>query len=286
MNYRHAYHAGNFADVVKHLALVAALLHLRKKDKPFAVIDSHGGCGLYDLAAEAARKTGEAEAGIEKLRPLTGAAGLPAALAAYLDLVAAEGPGQYPGSPRLAARLLRDHDRLVAIEKHPEDAAALAAALAPFPRATAVTGDGYARLSKLLPPAERRGLILIDPPYEAPDEFETAARALQAAWRRFATGIYMLWFPVKSPAAADAFCGEVLSAGMARALRLDIALPAAGAGKTGAEAGRARMAAAGLLVLNPPYGLDAAMRDAAPILAERLGGGARLDVVWLVGEES
>ena len=138
----------------------------------------------------------------------------------------------------------------------------------------------------LLPPGERRGLVLIDPPYEAPDEFERAAGALKAAYRRFATGIFMLWFPIKSPAAADAFCGEVLSAGMARALRLDIALPAAGAGKTGAEPGRARMAAAGLLVLNPPYGLDAAMRDAAPILAERLGGGARLDVVWLAGEGS
>jgi 23S rRNA (adenine2030-N6)-methyltransferase len=284
MNYRHAYHAGNFADVAKHLALVAALLHLRKKDKPFAVIDSHGGTGLYDLSGEAAQKTGEAEAGIETLRPLTGQAGLPAALAAYLDLVAAEGAGRYPGSPRLAARMLRAQDRLVAIEKHPEDAASLAAALAPFPNAKAETGDGYRRLQKLLPPPERRGLILIDPPYEAPGEFEAAAEAMRTAWRRFATGIYMLWFPVKSAAAADAFCGEVLAAGISRALRLDIALPAVGPG----VAGQARMAAAGLLVLNPPFGLDEEMRAAAPILAERLAkgesAGARLEVVWLAGE--
>lgn len=275
MNYRHAYHAGNFADVAKHLALVAALLHLRKKEKPFLVLDSHGGRGRYDLSAEAAR-TGEAAAGIGRLLPLIGEGGLPEPLNTYLGLVAQEGAGHYPGSPLLAARLIRPQDRLVAVENHPEEAAALSAVLAPFGNARAVEGDGYGRLSALLPPKERRGLILIDPPYEAPDEFERAATALKTAYRRFATGIYMLWFPIKSAAAADAFCGEVLAAGIAKALRIDIAVSA------GPRKDKERLTAAGLLVVNPPFGLDAEMRAAAGFIAPRLD--AALEVAWLAGE--
>ena len=277
MNYRHAFHAGNFADVAKHLALVAALLHLRKKEKPFFVLDSHGGSGRYDLAGDAARRTGEAEAGIEKLRALRGRMDLPEVLRTYLDIVCADA-GHYPGSPLIAATLLRAQDRLVAIEKHPEDAAALRAALRPFPNAKAEEADGYRRIAALLPPKERRGLVLIDPPYEAADEFQTAADALTQAWRRFATGIYMLWFPIKSKAAADAFCGEVLAAGINKALRIDIEIaPAAGTDKE-------RLTAAGLLVVNPPYGLDGQMRAAAGILAEHMGEGTGLSVDWLAGE--
>jgi len=278
MNYRHAFHAGNFADVAKHLALVTAILHLRKKDKPFFVLDTHGGCGRYDLAADAAQRTGEAEAGIERLRVLAGRQDLPEALAAYLEIVAQEGAGFYPGSPLIAARLLRPQDRLVAIEKHPEDAAALRAALKPFPNAKAEEADGYRRMTALLPPPERRGLVLIDPPYEAPDEFETAAEALTAGWDRFATGIYMLWFPVKSQAAADAFCGEVLAAGITKALRIDIEIG------TPPRDAKERLTAAGLMVVNPPYGLDTQMRAAAGLLAGRMGEGTRLSVVWLAGE--
>lgn len=277
MNYRHAYHAGNFADVAKHLALVVALLHLRKKDKPFFVADTHGGSGRYDLAGDAAQRTGEAEGGIERLRELEGQADLPNSLASYLRIACAE-PGHYPGSPLIAARLLRAQDRLVAFEKHPGDAAALKAALEPFANAKAEEGDGYRWLASLLPPKERRGLVLIDPPYEATDEFETAAQALTAAWRRFATGIYMLWFPIKSKAAAEAFCGEVLAAGVTKALRIDIEVAGTARGD------KERLAAAGLLVVNPPYGLDDGMREAARIVVPRLGDGARFDVVRLVGE--
>ena len=277
MNYRHAYHAGNFADVAKHLALVAALLHLRKKDKPFFVLDTHGGCGRYDLAAEAARRTGEAEAGIAKLHALAGRTDLPEILGTYLESAGKEA-GHYPGSPLFAARLLRAQDRLVAIEKHPEDIAALKAVLAPFRNAKVVEGDGYRRLPALLPPPERRGLVLIDPPYEAPDEFHIAADALTGAWRRFATGIYMLWFPIKSKAAADAFCGEVLSAGLTRALRIDIELQS-----TPRDA-KERLTAAGLLVVNPPFGLDRQMREAAQIVLPCLGEGTRLETIWLAGE--
>jgi 23S rRNA (adenine2030-N6)-methyltransferase len=276
MNYRHAFHAGNFADVVKHLALVSILLHLRRKEKPFAVIDTHGGRGRYDLSGEAAVRTGEAQEGIERLRPLGTSAELPEALRAYLELASADGPASYPGSPLIAARLLRPQDRLVAIEKHPDEAGALASVLAPFRKARAIEGDGYARLGALLPLPERRGLVLIDPPYEAPDEFRTAAAALAGSWRRFATGIYMLWFPIKSAAAADAFCGEALAAGIDKALRIDIAR------QVPAGEGKERMRAAGLLIVNPPYGLDVDVGAAAALLEPALG--AKIELRQLAGE--
>jgi 23S rRNA (adenine2030-N6)-methyltransferase len=261
VNYRHAYHAGNFADVVKHIALVSVLLHLKKKDKPFCVIDSHAGRGLYDLGGDEALRTGEAANGIARIRDLAGS--VPASLAAYLDCVRAEGEGRYPGSPRIAARLLRPQDRLVAIERHPEEEAALAAALKPFPNTKAICADGHARLAALLPPPERRGLVLIDPPYEAPDEFARSAETLANAHRRFATGIYLLWFPSKSKAAADAFCGEVTAKGIQRAALLVI--------DDGQREAEERLSAAGLLIVNPPFGFEKEMRAASDMLAPCLG---------------
>jgi len=250
MNYRHGYHAGNFADVVKHVALVAILTHLKKKDAPFAVIDTHGGRGAYDLAGEQARKTGEAANGIGRLRDLS--APLPPALAAYLA-VTAQGAA-YPGSPLIAVRLMRPRDRLVAIEKHPEEAALLCDVLAPWRRAHVEAADGYARLPKLLPPPERRGLILVDPSFEAPDEFARLAALLRTAQRRFATGIVLAWYPVKAQGDAEAFVGEVLAGGAASALTLEIAIAAP----------EGRLSCSGLLVLNPPYGFE---EDMAAVLA-------------------
>ncbi len=268
MNYRHAYHAGNFADVVKHAALVALLLHLRRKDKPFAIIDTHAGRGLYDLSAAEALKTGEATEGIARLLDLPPEE---TPLGTYLDLVRGAGADRYPGSPWLAARLLRPQDRLIAIEKHPEDFAALRAMLAPFARAKAEQADGYARLPALLPPPERRGLVLIDPPFEAEDEFERAAQTFAKAHARFATGQYLLWYPVKSRAGADAFANEVLAAGPRTALRLEIARSPA--------PGDTRLAAAGLVVVNPPFGFAEQMTDMAPKLERALA--ARLACEWL-----
>ena len=270
MNYRHGYHAGNFADVVKHVALVAILLHLRKKDTPFAVIDSHAGRGLYDLSDAAAAATGEARNGIGRLSGL--AQPLPEALDTYLKLVAETGADKYPGSPLLAAKLLRPQDRLVAVEKHPEEAAALTAILKPWRKAMVEQADGYARLAKLLPPPERRGLILIDPPFEAADEFETLAQAVRDAFRRFATGIFLIWYPVKSQSAADAFCAEALAGGVTKALCVEIAV----------EAETGRLGLAGLLVVNPPYGLDGAMEESLALLAPLLK--ARTHIDWLAGE--
>jgi len=273
MNYRHAYHAGNFADVVKHLALVSILLHLRKKEAPFVSIDSHGGRGRYDLAGAEAARTSEAAGGIGRLHGLSGAGG---ALGEYLALA---GDGEtYPGSPLIAAALLRPQDRLVAIEKHPDEAALLKAALARMPGAHAELGDGYRRLAALLPPKERRGVIVIDPPYESPDEFHAAARALADALKRFATGIYLLWFPIKSAGEANAFCGEVLAAGVKKALRIDIDIGAAAK----APGEKDRLTAAGLIVVNPPYGFAAEMRAALAQVAPLLSAHAEVRV--LAGE--
>lgn len=260
VNYRHAYHAGNFADVVKHIALCAVLLHLKKKEKGFCVVDSHAGAGLYEIKGAEATRTKEAERGIGSLLNLS-ADGLPLSLATYLEWVRAEGEGHYPGSPRLAARLLRPQDRLIAIEMHPREEILLARALKPFPNAKSLCADGYERVPALLPPPERRGAILIDPPYEAPDEFERVSRVLVEAHRRFTAGIYLVWFPVKSKAAADRFCGEVLTRGIARAVRVDADV----------GGGHDRLGAAGLLVVNAPYGFDEEMRAVSSVIAPLLG---------------
>jgi 23S rRNA (adenine2030-N6)-methyltransferase len=269
MNYRHGYHAGNFADVVKHVALVAVLLHLRKKDTAFTVVDSHAGRGAYDLKGREAGKTGEAQSGIARLADLSGE--MPEALLTYLAL--AREASVYPGSPLITAKLLRPQDRLVAIEKHPEEFAVLENVLAPYRNCTAEQADGYARSLKLLPPPSRRGLGLMDPPFESPDEFSTLAQALHDATRKFATGIYLVWYPIKSQAEADAFSGEVLAAGIAKALVID----------TKVNAPDGKLGRAGLLVINPPFGFAAVMDKAARLLAPRLEG--EVVQAWLAGAE-
>lgn len=265
MNYRHAFHAGNFADVVKHIALIAALSALARKDKGFCVFDSHAGAGVYDLSGGEAARTGEALGGIARLRGCEAAGALPPALATYLECTKLEGGTRYPGSSRIAARLLRPQDRLVAIEKNPQEAAALRHALAEFRNARAVEADGHERLPALLPPPERRGLVLIDPPYEAPDEFERTVGLVARAHRRFTTGVYLVWYPIKSRAGADAFCGEVKTRLAGAVLRVEIDIGRA------CEVEKGRLSAAGLLVANPPYGFDEEMKHAADLIAPRLG---------------
>ena len=267
MNYRHGYHAGNFADVVKHITLVAILDYMKKKDTAFSVIDTHAGRGIYDLAGEQAAKTGEAQNGIAALRGLPG----DGSLGTYLKLA---GGKRYPGSPLIAAQLIRTQDRLVAIEKHPEEAAILAETLTPFRGATAEQGDGHARLLKLLPPPSRRGLVVIDPPFEATDEFEQLALTLRAAVTKFANGVYLVWYPVKSEAQANGFLGEVLASGdVTKALTIDTAIPVPDG----------KMGRSGLLVINPPYGMAEQMRQVARAIAPRLDADIR--ITWIAGTE-
>jgi 23S rRNA (adenine2030-N6)-methyltransferase len=180
-------------------------------------------------------------------------------------LVRLEGGGHYPGSARIAARLLRPQDRLIAIEKHPEAAKVLRTALSEFSNVRAVEADGCERLPAVLPPPERRGVILIDPPYEADDEFARVGDLVARAYRRFATGVYLIWYPIKSRGSAEALLGEIAAQGIGPLSRLEIEVGRA------PDADKERLRAAGLLIVNPPYGFDAEMRDVAPILAPHLG---------------
>ncbi|MGQ0741284.1 MAG: 23S rRNA (adenine(2030)-N(6))-methyltransferase RlmJ [Alphaproteobacteria bacterium] len=280
MNYRHIFHAGNFADVLKHVVLVAVLLHLRKKEKPFAVFDSHAGAGLYELSNHMPARTGEAAKGIITLLPLTA---LPSPLAEYCDIVRGF-DGRYPGSPLLAAKLLRPQDRLVAIELHPEDAVTLKSVLARFPRTRTINGDGYRELKGLLPPPERRGVVLLDPPYESEDEFAQAACALADFHRRFATGVYLFWYPVKSRSHAETTAGEILNSGIGDLLRIELDIDAQ-PGKRHQGQGQP-LSAAGLLVVNAPYGLERDLSAILPLLTEKLAQGprARFRLERLAGE--
>ncbi len=278
MNYRHAYHAGNFADVVKHAVLALALGHLAAKDKPFAVLDTHAGIGRYDLAAVEAEKTGEYRDGILKVldRPH-------AALVPYLSVVAALNPGRaspriYPGSPELIARLTRPQDRIQLVELHPEDAAALAEAYAGDTRVAVYGEDGYAALRALLPPQPRRGLVLIDPPFEVSDEFARLARGLRQAHRRFATGIYLLWYPIKARAPVAAFHAELAQGDIRRVMVAELLLRQ--------DDDPERLNGCGLVIVNPPWRFAETMAELLEWLRSRLAPerGSRTRVELLVPE--
>jgi 23S rRNA (adenine2030-N6)-methyltransferase len=269
MNHRHGYHAGNFADVLKHVALCELLRLLTVKDKKLFVLDTHAGVGGYDMTGGIAARTREAEAGITRLMTLP-RAGMPAAVVRYLAAVAAydrkfgprsrggEGLRHYPGSPRLVRAGLRPGDRFVACELHPQDALALKREFAGDRAVDVRQADGWHALKALLPPVERRGLVLIDPPFEAADEFDTLARALKQALRRFATGCYAIWYPIKDEAAAAAFTASL--AGL-KTLVLEWRLKAVPPGK---------LAACGVAVINPPWTFQEAMAEALPWLGAAL----------------
>lgn len=281
MNYRHAYHAGNFADVVKHAVLALLLAHLKQKDKPFFVLDTHAGAGRYDLASPEALKTNEAEGGILRL---WAAPRVPPELEDYLAAVRAlnarskGAPRWYPGSPRLVRHLLRPHDRLFAVELHPDDARKLEAE---FRRDTAVRVlqmDGYLAAKSLLPPSERRGLVVIDPPFEVTDEFARLAKGLRQAHRRWATGIYAVWYPIKDMAAANAFLDAIKDSGIRRVLLAQLWVEKPGDAQ--------KLTGAALLIVNPPWTLTAALEAVLAFLAGVLARapGAGWSVAWLVPE--
>ena len=208
MNYRHAFHAGNFADVVKHATLARIVQHLKEKPAAFRVIDTHAGAGVYDLAGPEASRTVEWRDGIARLAAATLAPAVRGLLAPYLDAVAAlngDALAVYPGSPALVQRWLRPQDRLIACEREPGAAKALAGNLRGDNRAKAVAIDGYTALNAYVPPKERRGLVLIDPPFEQGDEHARLAHALAGAHRKWPTGIYALWYPIKDTRETESF---------------------------------------------------------------------------------
>lgn len=256
MNYRHAFHSGNFADCLKHALLVWLVRALQRKPTPLFVLDTHAGAGRYDLSSDPAERTGEWRDGIGRLLTDT-----PAALANYVGLVLEL--GLYPGSPALIRALLRPHDRLVCCELHPNDAARLHRQFVRDAQVSVHRRDAWEALGALLPPAEKRGLVFIDPPYEATDEFARAAAGLGQAYRRFPTGTFAAWYPVKHRAPVRAFHAALAQTGLRDVVAAELLLRE--------PIDPARLNGCGMLVVKPPFRFE---QDAAPILAallERLG---------------
>jgi 23S rRNA (adenine2030-N6)-methyltransferase len=283
MNYRHGFHAGNFADVFKHALLARLLLYLTRKETPFRVIDTHAGEGAYDLRASEAERTAEWREGIGRLADLsTVEAGVRDLLAPYLEAVGpfdAEGrPALYPGSPLIAARFLRPQDRAIFCELRPDAFAALQARFARDKRVKTMHLDGYVGLSAFTPPKERRGLVLVDPPFEQRDEHEQMLAAFLDAHRKWPTGIYALWRPIKDDAQSLGFVERLRASGVRKILRLDLAV--------GSAAQDQKLRRTSLIVVNPPFTFAQEARALAAFLAERLaqGAGAGCEVEWVSGE--
>ena len=283
MNYRHAFHAGGFADVIKHIVLVRILTYLHEKPSAFRVIDSHAGAGLYDLSGEESQRTGEWLTGIARvMQARLSETALPLVLP-YLDIVRSFNPPRelktYPGSPLIARKLLRPQDSLVACEVEPKARKLLIGALRRDPQARIVDLDGWVGLPAFVPPKERRGVVLIDPPFEAKNEFERMAAGFSEAFAKWATGIYVLWYPVKSRRATDTLAHHVAdtvaAAGPGKVLRLEFSVAP--------QVADAGLTSAGLLVVNPPWKLMAELKAILPELEKPLGqGGAgrfRLETV-------
>lgn len=290
MNYRHIYHAGNFADVFKHALLVRLIRALQKKDAGFLYLDTHAGRGSYDLEAAARGDTlsrrPEWPAGIGRLwaRP-----DLPAALADYVALVrefdqekqggSRAAPRFYPGSPRLARRLARPQDRLALCEQQPGESAALHAEFDRGRRTSVHEMDGYTAVRAMLPPPERRALVLVDPPFEAQDEFARITAALREGLRRLPGGVFAVWHPLTARARTEGFFAGVGALKPPPTLALELAVAG--------EAAGLKMRGCGLVIVNPPWRFDREVEDFLPALAGWLeqapGAGAALR--WLVPEQ-
>ena len=282
MNYQHEFHAGNFADVFKHAVLCRILHYLRGKPAAFRVIDTHAGAGLYELTGEKAMRGGEWQGGIGRLM----AAQLPSAIAAllspYLEVVRAVNDRDrlrvYPGSPALARAWLRPQDRLIACELEPKAAVSLHRNLRGDSRIKTLTVDGWTALNAYVPPKERRGVVLVDPPFEADHDFPRLASGLAAAHRKWATGIYTLWYPIKGRRDPDALAKRVRRLALAKALRAEVLVTPL--------SDPSRLNGAGIIVVNPPWTLESELSALLPALSGILGrdgkGGFRLD--WLIGE--
>jgi 23S rRNA (adenine2030-N6)-methyltransferase len=274
MNYRHAFHAGGFADVIKHIVLARMLTYLQDKPAPFRVIDTHAGAGVYDLTSDEARRGGEWLTGIARIMQARFSETTAPLLKPYLDIVRAFNPPTqlvaYPGSPLIARALLRPQDRMTACEVEPKARKRLIEALRRDTQARVVDLDGWMALPAFVPPKERRGLVLIDPSFEQKNEFERLATGFAEAFAKWPTGSYLLWYPVKSRRATDALARDVAAAVGAgpspgKCLRLEFSVAPQEAG--------AALASAGLLMVNPPYTLAGELKAILPELEKPLGQG-------------
>jgi 23S rRNA (adenine2030-N6)-methyltransferase len=282
MNYRHAYHAGNFADVVKHAVLTRIVEYLKQKEKAFRVVDTHAGIGLYDLSAEEAQKTGEWRGGIGRLLEARLKPEIANLLKPFLDAVHEMNPDAgvrfYPGSPLIIRHLLRKQDRLSAIELHPADAAMLKERFAGDFQTRVIELDGWLALGAHLPPKEKRGLVLIDPPFEKDGEFDRLVDGLARAHRRWPGGIFALWYPLKDRAAVNRFRADLAATGIPKILdiRFEVRPPSP----------EQRLDGTGMIVVNPPHSLETELRMLLPALKAVLAENpqARWALEWLAGE--
>lgn len=286
MNYQHAFHAGNFADVHKHVVLTRILVYLRQKPAAFRVIDTHAGAGRYDLLGPQAARSGEWRDGVARLfdKSRFDASQLgesaQALLAPYFDIIAALNPNGtlrlYPGSPLIVKALLRRQDRLVACELEPNAAAALKRALRGELRAKALTIDGWMALYANIPPKERRGLVLIDPPYEESADFLRLSDALAEAHRKWPGGLYLLWYPIKAREAPDALARRLRRLNVPKILRCELSFgPPRAAGV---------LAGSGVIIANPPYPLESELRTILPALTRLLAPAGAYRIDWLTRE--
>ena len=280
MNYRHAFHAGGFVDVMKHVTLTRLIEYLKLKPAAFRMIDTHAGIGRYSLTGDEAKRSPEWLDGIDRLLRAEIRPAAKTLLQPYLDAVMSENPNgtlaRYPGSPLLARRLFRPQDRLSALELHPADYRRLRDLFEGDVQVRVTELDGWLALNAYVPPKEKRGLVLVDPPFEEPGEWGRLVEGLGKAHRKWATGIYLLWYPLKEPREVNGFVADLKATGIARMLRAELTVAPAVAGT---------LYGSGLIVVNPPYTLEGELRTVLPALAEVLQqgkAGHRLE--WIRGE--
>lgn len=279
LSYRHSFHAGNFADVLKHTVQSLIIEALKQKPKPFVYFDTHSAAGRYNLNDAKSEKTGEYKQGIARL---WGRTDIPELMQPYIDTVEAINPdgdlNYYPGSPLVAKSLIGHHNRLELTELHPTDLELLQQEFAGDRKVRIQKLDGYKGLKAGLPPAQRRALVLIDPPYELKTEHNDAIAGIKESHRRFATGIYALWYPMVSRAQVNRFCNDFANQGIRNILRIELCAKAdtEGFGMTGS----------GMIVVNPPWKLYQQMEQLLPWLTEQLAqdSGAEYTLEWLVEE--
>ncbi|MDZ4263588.1 MAG: 23S rRNA (adenine(2030)-N(6))-methyltransferase RlmJ [Pseudomonadota bacterium] len=277
--YRHNFHAGNYADVVKHVVLISLLQALQQKPKPFYLQDSHGGIGRYDLMSDEAQKNGEYLSGISRLWQ---AQNPPVAVQKYLEVVRSfNSDGElryYPGSPRLGRALLRENDRMVITELNKVDCETLRHEFKGDRQVMVQLQDGYQGIKAYLPPAERRGLVLIDPAYELKDEYERLIRGLQKGYRRWPTGIYAIWYPLMSSTIREGFFTALKETGIRKILAAELTIKPLQAEK--------EMCGSGMIIINAPWQLDQQLKNELewlwPLLSDTQEGG--VNVEWLVPE--
>ncbi|EJL6480592.1 23S rRNA (adenine(2030)-N(6))-methyltransferase RlmJ [Vibrio cholerae] len=278
LSYRHSFHAGNHADVLKHIVQSLILNSLQQKEKPFVYHDTHSGVGRYDLTHEWSEKTGEYKQGIARVWQQDN---IPAELDSYLDAIRQLNQGEtlryYPGSPRVARAHLREQDRIVLTELHPSDYPLLEQEFHRDRQVSIYKEDGFARLKASLPPQERRGLVLIDPPYELAKEYRDVVRAIAQSYKRWATGIYAIWYPVVNRCDIDDMLEGLQGLEIRKILQIELGVAP--------DTNERGMTASGMIVINPPWTLESQMQTILPFLKQAIAPATgHYKVEWVVPE--